>query len=187
MLQTVGLWGIDSLRMALRNHEIDNHLSMTPVNQKDKSSVSFSVGCYSAGDKHSPPMQTLSPVCQRHNNVAGRPHLHHLANNKCNWWKYWLLYHGKEGCPSWPFSAKIPFLHLSSLTFWRCPKLFLKYSYKEYKQSSITINAEKNKFIEWKFHLCYKTVVFIPVLNVVILLLSYHTSPKPTRKSVTNK
>lgn len=101
--------GPDSFGMALRNHEIDKHLSMTPVNQRDKSSVSLSAGCYSAGDRHSPRMQTLSPICQRHNNVPGRPHLHHLAHNKCNWWKYWLLYHGKEDCPSWPFSGKSHF------------------------------------------------------------------------------
>lgn len=50
--------------MALRNHEIDNHLSMTPVNQKDKSSVWLAAACYSAGDRHSPRTLTPSPICQ---------------------------------------------------------------------------------------------------------------------------
>lgn len=163
MLQTVDLWGVDSFRMALRNHEIDNHLSMTLVNQKDKSSVSLSVGCYSAGDRHSPRMQTPSPICQRHNNVAGRPHLHHLAHNKCNWRKYWLLYHGKEGCPSWPFSGKSNSFHLSSYTFWRK------------NISEVTIDKMYNvKYSGVNTWCCYSSFI-----------LSH--SPKPTRKSVTNK
>lgn len=131
----MALWGLDSLGMALRNHEIDNHLSMTPVNQKDKSSVSLSAGCYSAGDRHSPRMQTLSPICQRHNNVVGRPHLHHLANNKCNWWKHWLLYHGQEGCPSWPFSEKSHFLFIFF-------DLLQTSSWNDNKQNAISINTE---------------------------------------------
>lgn len=59
--------------LALRNYKIDNHLSMTLVNQRDKSTVSLSAVCYSMGDKHSPCTQTMSPICQRHKNILAAP------------------------------------------------------------------------------------------------------------------
>lgn len=58
---------------ALRNREIDEHLSMTPINLQHKSSVSLCAMCYSMGDRQSPCMQTMSPICQGHNNSPGRP------------------------------------------------------------------------------------------------------------------
>lgn len=107
--------------MGLRNQEIDEHLSMTPINQKDKSSVSLWAVCYSMGDRHSPCMQTLSPICQGHNNSPGRPPLHHCVNNKCNWSQYWFIYFGEKRCPKRAVQAikKIWSLNISYLTFWR--------------------------------------------------------------------
>lgn len=110
--------------MAHRNQEIDEHLSMTPINQKDKSSVSLFAVCYSVGDRHSPCMQTMSPVCQRHNNSAGRPHLHHCVNNKCDWSQYWLLYFGEKRCPQ-TAAEVVRSLKLSSLTFLKISKISL--------------------------------------------------------------
>lgn len=141
---------------------------MTRVNQKDKSSVSLCVCCYSAGDRHSPQMQTLSLICQRHNNLAGRPHLHHLANNKCNWWKYWLLYHGKEGCPSWPFLGKSHFLQWSSLTF---SKHLL-----EMRTSRISINTKKIDVGNRSQAAAVQYYGGIYCSDVVILLVSNYTS-----------
>lgn len=109
--------------MALRNHEIDKRLGMTRVNPKDKSSaVSRRLRAILATDRHSPRMQTMSPICQRHNDAAGRPHLHHCVNNKMYLINILIMYYVGGRRRQRPVGAVKPSdsLDLSSLTFQSC-------------------------------------------------------------------
>lgn len=110
--------------IALRNQAIDEYLSMTPINHKDKSSVSLGAVFYSIGDRQSPCMQTMSPICQEHNNGPGRPHLHHYVNNKCNWLRNWLFYFEKRDVPRERLRQLNYPLNVSSLTSLKIPATF---------------------------------------------------------------
>lgn len=73
---------------------------------------------------------------------------------------------------------KIPFLHLSSLTF---SKHLLEM--RTNRMQCQLIPRKQMYEMKVKLQQCSTTVVFIPVIpDVVILLVSNHTSPKPIKK-----